>query len=134
VNTERESLADYVRRIRNEKGLSLSDVRRASGNRIANSHISRIENGEVKGVGVEKLTALAKGLGIPGEELFAVARGRIPAKQSDADEQKLLFAFRDLDPGEKKSALRILEALRAGSDGLEREGTDGRSRKRRRSA
>jgi transcriptional regulator with XRE-family HTH domain len=133
VNSERETLADYVRRIRNEKGLSLSDVRRASGNRIANSHISRIENGEVKGVGVEKLTALAKGLGLPGEELFAVARGTIPTNKGDADEMTLLFCFRELSRDQKTNALRILEALRGGERG-DREGTDGRSRKSRRRA
>jgi transcriptional regulator with XRE-family HTH domain len=70
-----ESLADYVRRIRNDKNLSLADVSRRAGFEIKRSHISRIENGEVKNVGVEKLKALARGLEVHFSEVLGVASG-----------------------------------------------------------
>jgi transcriptional regulator with XRE-family HTH domain len=79
VNMEQiETLADYVRRVRQEKNLSLNDVVRRSGNQIANSHVSRIENGLTTNVTPEKLKALAKGLGVPEEEITSVVFGRPP--------------------------------------------------------
>lgn len=80
-----ESLADYVRRIRNEKGLSLVDVSARSGGAVGRTHINRIENGFTTNPSPRKLRALAVGLGVPEEELFAVARGRMPANKDDAD-------------------------------------------------
>src|SRR6266511_3274709 len=106
-----ESLADYVRRIRNEKGLSLVDVSGRSGGAIGRTHINRIENGFTTNPSPRKLRALARGLGVPEEELFAIARGTVPASKDDADEMKLLFCFRDLSAEQQANALRILEAL-----------------------
>lgn len=78
VVRERETLADLVRRVRKEKGLSLMAVRVASGYHLATSYISRIENGDVTNVGLEKLKALAKGLGLSEEQVIAAATGRAP--------------------------------------------------------
>jgi len=72
-------LADYVKRIRNSARLSLLDVERQSahsGYKIAGSYVSRIENGVARNPSKDKLIGLAKGLGVPEEELFAVARGK----------------------------------------------------------
>lgn len=91
---KQESLAEYVQRVRNEKNLSLMDVSRRSGGLIANAHISRIENGWVKSVGVEKLKALAKGLGVPEEEVFAAARGARLSEGEEVDADMALFASR----------------------------------------
>lgn len=77
VNSKRiETLPDYVRRIRIEKRLSTVDVEKQSGNRISDSYVTRIENGYVKNVSPEKLQALAKGLGVTEDEIFAVVRGK----------------------------------------------------------
>ena len=70
-----ESLAQYVSRIRHEKGLSLTQVQARSGDTIASSYVSRIENGWVKNPSAAKLCALARGLGVSEDELFAIARG-----------------------------------------------------------
>lgn len=86
VNSERtESLANYVKRVRADKGFSLADVRRNSGLEIANSYISRIENGEVTNVTPQKLRALARGLGVSEDEIFAVARGKPLGPMSPTD-------------------------------------------------
>ena len=111
VETERETLADYVRRIRNEKNLSLRDVSLRSGGQIANSHISRIENGEAAGVSVEKLRALAKGLGVLEEEIFAVARGKSGSGDLQLDELRLLEYYRILSEERRADALAILETM-----------------------
>jgi transcriptional regulator with XRE-family HTH domain len=94
VNRERETLADYVRRVREEKGLSLNQVRIRSGYQIANSYISRIENGEVTNVGLDKLRSLAKGLNVSEEEVFAVARGKALNDIESVDAEMALFASR----------------------------------------
>src|SRR5919206_2156312 len=73
-----EDLADYLRRVRNEKGMSQRDVEIKSGNRISKGYIGQIENREVLGHSVtpQKLQALAVGLGVSEDEVFAVARGK----------------------------------------------------------
>jgi transcriptional regulator with XRE-family HTH domain len=104
-----ESLAEYVQRVRNEKNLSLMDVSRRSGGLIANAHISRIENGLVKSAGVEKLRALAKGLGISEEEIFAVARGKVTSGDLAFDELRMLELYRKLSPEKRMEAVAHLE-------------------------
>lgn len=113
VNKERqpESLGDYVQRIRNERNLSLMDVSRRSGGLIANAHISRIENGWVKSVGIEKLRALAKGLGVPEDEIFAVARGKTVSGDIEVEEAKLLEYFRGLPPESRDVLLAYAEMM-----------------------
>lgn len=81
----KESLSDYVRRVRNAKGLSTTDVQKQSRGGISDAYVSRIENGEVKNVSPEKLTALAKGLDVQQEEIFRVARGLLPGTASRFD-------------------------------------------------
>ena len=107
-----ESLADYVRRIRNEKNLSLVDVSVRSRGAIGRTHINRIENGLTTNPSPRKLRALAQGLGVPEEELFAVARGRVPANKDDADELKLLIHFRELSDQRKEDLLAIAQSLK----------------------
>jgi transcriptional regulator with XRE-family HTH domain len=85
-----EKLADYVRRVRAEKGLSTTDVEKRSGFLISDSYVTRIENGYVKNVSLEKLHALARGLGVPPEQLIAIARGKSP--DDDPDFIKSRFA------------------------------------------
>ncbi|HEX8746842.1 MAG TPA: helix-turn-helix transcriptional regulator [Pyrinomonadaceae bacterium] len=84
----KEDLADYVRRVREGKRMSLTDVEKQSeraGNKIAGSYVSRIENRHQRpeGISSDKLDALAKGLGVPPEEVFAVARGESPKESPD---------------------------------------------------
>lgn len=71
-----ETLQDYVRRVRNEKNLSAVDVETRSSNTISDAYVLQIENGAAKNPSPEKLKALAKGLGVPEDEVFRVARGR----------------------------------------------------------
>jgi transcriptional regulator with XRE-family HTH domain len=113
VNREQqeESLADYVRRIRHEKDLSLADVSNRSGGGIGRTHINRIENGEAHGVSVEKLRALAKGLGVSEEEIFAVARGKSSSGDLQLKELRLLEYYRLLSEDRQDDVLLYLEML-----------------------
>ncbi len=93
VDTQRPDLANYVKRVRTEKRLSLKAVERQSGrrgNQIASSYVSRIENGVADPTGItpKKLSALALGLGVPEEEIFAIARGLTPPIDENSPEEK----------------------------------------------
>ena len=109
----RESLADYVKRIRNGARLSLSDVERQSargGYKIAGSYVSRIENGVARNPSKDKLMGLARGLGVAEEELFAIARGK-SLDEPTAREQKLLAYFRELPRDRQEDFMRIAQTL-----------------------
>lgn len=69
-----ETLADYVRRIRNEKGLSLRDVQERSGNLTTVEYVSKIESGWVLHVTPTKLSGVAKGLDVSEREIFTAAK------------------------------------------------------------
>jgi transcriptional regulator with XRE-family HTH domain len=124
VGKERETLAEYVKRVRAGKGYSLAEVSRRSGHQIANSHISRIENGYSTNITSEKLSALAKGLGVPEEEIFAVARGKSLTGTEVMNAEMAHFASRvqKLTPQQKRDfqiAWRMANEL---LDRLEEEG------------
>lgn len=111
VNAGRESLADYVRRLRGEKRLSLAEVSNLSGGQITRSHISRIENGELTNIGLDKLRALAKGLGVSEDEIFAIARGKSISGDLQLDESMLLEYFRTLSPDSREILLAYAEMM-----------------------
>ena len=109
-----ERLSDFVRRIRKEKNLSLSDVSKQSarfGKFIAASYICRIENEPNRRPSPDRLAALANGLGIPVEELLARTIDIAPPGNSN-DELELLTRFRKLSPERKADLLRIMDCLR----------------------
>lgn len=110
----RESLADYVRRVRAEKGLSLTDVQRQSarsGPAIAGTYVNRIENGQALNPSTDRLKALARGLHVPEEEVFARARGVPPKTGLEAREAELVSYFRELGPDEQRFLIVTTKAL-----------------------
>ena len=105
------SLADYVRRIRNEKDLSLAQISVGSRGQISKTHINRIENGTVARVSLIKLRALALGLGVPEDNLIAVAQGKLPTIDATKSEARLLSCFRRLAADRQEDVLVMLDAL-----------------------
>jgi|ERR1041385_1805246 len=106
-----QSLADYVRRTRLERNLSLSSVSAKSRGQIGKTHINRIENGIVTRVSLAKLRALALGLSVPVEEILAVAQGNLPDVDSSANETTLLRYFRQLSVDRQNDLLIMVRAL-----------------------
>jgi len=74
VSTEQETFSDFVRRVANEKGLSQREVARRGG--ISSPSISDIISGKTREVKASTIAALARGLGIPDEEVYAAYRGK----------------------------------------------------------
>ena len=111
-----ERLSDFVRRIRNEKGLSLADVSKQStlfGPRISASYVSRIENNPKCNPTAVSLKSLAHGLGIPVPELFAHAIR--PMSRGEADELALVTRFSELSPKRQSDVLALIQVLQSGN-------------------
>jgi transcriptional regulator with XRE-family HTH domain len=116
MDTKRaESLAEFVRRVRREKRLSTPDVERNSGNQITDGYVSQIENGYIKNVSPEKLHALAKGLQVSDDEIFAVARGK-SLEPSDIMEEVnvLFFGWEDASEEDKAATLDAIRMIASG--------------------
>jgi transcriptional regulator with XRE-family HTH domain len=108
---DRESLGAFVRRIRTEKNLSCMDVSKRSaqkGRRIAGSYVNRIENDPKLHPTAVALKALANGLGVPPEEVFARAVGFSPEGDS-SEEIELLARFRELSPERRGDLLSLVD-------------------------
>lgn len=119
-----ETLGDFVRRVRTEQRLSLADVQaraKRAGHEIGTTHINRIENGFIEAASVtpKKLIALAAGLGISEDEIFAVARGKSISGDLQLDESRLLEYFRVLPQDSRDVLLAYAEmmSIRAGAKG-----------------
>lgn len=109
----RETLADYVRRVRRSQNLSCMDVESRSarhGPKIGASYVSRIENSIATNPSRAKLVALAHGLGRPAEEVFAAARGQALSAPS-VQEDMLLRLFRELPAERREDFLATLRAV-----------------------
>lgn len=86
------------------------DVSRQSGGQISDGYVSRIENGVILNVTPKKLAALARGLHIAEDTLFAIARGR-KVSTSAANEEQLLAYYRGLPPENQTDLLTLAQAL-----------------------
>ena len=70
-----ETLAQYVKRVMNEKQFTMMEVQKRSGHAIADAYVAHIVKGIAVNLTVDKLKALAVGLGEPEDAIFKVARG-----------------------------------------------------------
>jgi len=108
---DRESLGAFVRRIRRKKNVSCADVSRRSarfGKRIAGSYVNRIENDPKLRPSADRLKALADGLGVPADEVFARAIGFAPEGEC-SEEIELLARFRELSPERRDDLLSLVD-------------------------
>ncbi len=112
---QQESLAEFVKRVRNEKGYALDIVQQRSGGSINASYVSRIENGQVlpESITPKKLRALAAGLGVPPELVESLARGKTlnDGEIFDGEFAVLYKGFHDLSPedqAEMRAMVRML--------------------------
>jgi transcriptional regulator with XRE-family HTH domain len=76
VDMSGRDLSEYVRKIMKLKGLTQKDVQRLSGGRITDGYVASISIGRANNPSVDKLKALADGLGVDADDLFHVACGR----------------------------------------------------------
>ncbi|MEK6320078.1 MAG: helix-turn-helix transcriptional regulator [Acidobacteriota bacterium] len=70
-----QGLGEYVKRVMKLKGLTQKDVQRMAGGRITDGYVASITTGRARNLSVDKIAALAEGLGVDLDELFHVACG-----------------------------------------------------------
>jgi transcriptional regulator with XRE-family HTH domain len=112
--SRQESLDRYVRRVLKEKGLSYADVEARSQGAISDSYIGNIVANSVGSVTVAKLKALARGLDVSEDEIFAVARGNSPADLRDFQKSRFATLFekhKRLSGEDQREILILLEAV-----------------------
>ena len=105
-----EPLGKFIRRIRNEKRLSLTDVSKQSalfGMHISGSYINRIERNPKLNPSAHSLKALALGLGIPVEEVLT--RAIRPLTAHEADELSFITRYRELSSQSQSLVAHLLE-------------------------
>ena len=111
ANRSPEPIGDFIRRMRNEKGLSLTDVAKQSarfGKPITASYVNRIENNPELKPSADRLRALAHGLDVPVEDLLMRAAGGV-ATGVKADEHHLVTRFRELSPERRVDVLNMVD-------------------------
>jgi transcriptional regulator with XRE-family HTH domain len=111
-------LAEYLRQLRENKGMSLRDVARATESVVSNAYLSQLETGRRPTPNPRVLTALAKVYGVAIDALFEKAGYVNGPTLSDVDvafEQVLAdhtFQFGTRFPGElNEDAKRIIIEL-----------------------
>ncbi len=110
---EQETLAQFLRRILREKGLSYAEVQRRAGGTISKGYICDIRNGLEVSLTVKKLQALAIGLDVPEDELFAIARGAV-SSQHDPDTSRfslMYFRYQRLPEEDRQVVDLLLDAV-----------------------
>ena len=131
----KENLSQLVARVVREKGLSLTEVVKAAEGEITKGYVSGIIKGNVRNISLDKLIALAKGIGEDARVLFDAYYGRPPAPRAElrevtewsaadlADVVKRLVdspRLRDIitlaDGLSVKSQTRLVESLRSLND------------------
>ncbi len=70
-----DRLKAFIEEVMEKEGISVAEIERRSGGGITDSHIFKILKGKAKSIGVDKLNALAKGLGVSNIELLRVVSG-----------------------------------------------------------
>lgn len=106
----------YVLKVTAEGKLSYQNVVERAAKKdfkITHSYISKIVSGAASNISVEKLRALAAGLGRPEEEVFAVARGvkLTEEKINEAVMNSLAFNYGKLTKRDKDALAPFLRAL-----------------------
>ena len=74
-SAKKNGLDKYVKRVMKLKGLTQKDVQRLSGGKITDGYVASITTARARNLSVDKIAALADGLGVDRDELFHVACG-----------------------------------------------------------
>lgn len=109
---EKESLGDYVRRVAHEKNLTFREVARRGG--ISAPSISDIVSGKTREVRSGTIAALARGLDVSEDEVFAIVSGRTPEEEQNYRESRfalLSLKFDRLPPDKRVNVEALIELL-----------------------
>jgi transcriptional regulator with XRE-family HTH domain len=113
----RETLSDYVRLKLIENNLTTREVQERSvsaGEKITQSYVSQIVSGTAKNLTLSKLRALARGLGVPIEEVISRAYGETYQDDLAFAESRfadVYYKFEELRDEHKQHVIYLLDIL-----------------------
>ena len=123
-----EELIKLIQQVMKEKGLSVLQIQKRSGDKIKDSFIFDILKGKTKTLSVEKVHALAEGLGVDSIDVFKAASGKAvkfintepwpPKMVLKTMEQvvdspqltKIMLSLSKMKPAKIKAILKIVES------------------------
>jgi transcriptional regulator with XRE-family HTH domain len=120
-----ESLSQYVKRVIEEKALTLHDVELLSGKRITDTYVGNIISGEASNPSIDKIQALARGLGVEVVELFKAAVGKSGEQETrtrqEEDATQALVVVRMMESIVLNESLReiVTQLMKMGDEELE---------------
>lgn len=82
MDKTKTDLPTFIKQIMAAKGLSYRDIETRSEGRISYGYVNSLVHGTYKNPTVDKIKALAKGLGVPEDALTKVVKG-IPLEEKD---------------------------------------------------
>jgi len=115
VSAQLQALSEFVRATMNEKGLNFRQVAERSGGLVSHTTVFDVVNLRSKDVKASTLRGLAKGLGVPEEEVFAVAQGNSPTNNPEYKNWRYAALFDDaqkLTPEQMTKFETIMEIAR----------------------
>jgi len=104
----REFLRSVVKLKGKKTGIPVAQIARQSGGTITDSYIFDILSGKTKYISVDKLNALAKGLGMDSVELFKITIGYKPSPDPGRELTTILRILVDMTPKERTTLLASL--------------------------
>ena len=108
-----EKLRAYIREVMHQKNLRAIDIEAQSDGNITDSYISDILSGKTKNISVDKVNALAQGMGMSSIEVFKMASGDNLQEENDewskVDILKTIGALL-YDPGLARIAIALVNA------------------------
>lgn len=109
-----EELADYLRQKLND-GATLRGIEQRSDGGITHSYLSKLLSGAAGNPSRDKLKAIALGLGVPEDEVFAAAQGRARSDSEVFNSEIYLMLkgydeLTDTDKAELLPTVRMLSA------------------------
>jgi transcriptional regulator with XRE-family HTH domain len=107
VSDLRQRLAAFVREKMKEGSLSYREIARRSRGLISHSTVADIVNERYRDISTSTLRGLARGLGVPEPDMFAIGHGRAAEAGEDPRELNLLIYFRNLPAERQADLLRI---------------------------
>ena len=103
-----EKLRAYLRKVVKVDKTPVAHIARQSGGTITDSYIFDILSGKTKHISVDKLQALALGLGMDSVELFKITIGYTPSPDPAQDLTALLKILTNMTPKERATLLASL--------------------------
>lgn len=135
VQNGREALAEYVRRLMEERNWSTYDVVRESGGLItSNGTVWNVVNLRVKDVKERTLRGLAKAFKLPEPNIFEVYYGKKRFGEADLEDDEevaaLFYKYKNLTEEDKKEIRRLISVVDREIDRMEEEKKKRTKRKR----